>query len=298
MDNMTVTAETEAAAGGGVPDREALSLAKVIEAEIQAGRVELPVLPEAAMRVREILAQDGSVPEIVAVIEREPGFAAAVLRYANSVAFTGLRAVVDLQQAITRLGMATVEHSILSIAARNAFASSDPKDERLFRVLWDHAITTALAARRLAARVVPPELAFLAGLLHDIGKVVILRCVAGLRNEDARFNLSEAALHEFFDSLHCNVGDAFFNSWNIPEPIRDAVRRHHDIRPLVQEDALVAVVACANRIAAKLGASLQPDPEASVLDLPAASFLRLDDVGVAALLVDVEDDVQRLRAAQ
>ena len=73
----------------GAPSAE-VSLAQQIESEIKAGTVELPVLPEVAVRVQEIIARDGHIGEISAVIEREPTFAASVLRYSNSIAFAGL----------------------------------------------------------------------------------------------------------------------------------------------------------------------------------------------------------------
>jgi putative nucleotidyltransferase with HDIG domain len=269
-----------------------ISVADQIEAEIRAGNVELPVLPEVAVKVREIVAADGPLSAVGAAIEKEPAFAAAVLRYANSVAFKGLRTVVDLKEAMTRLGMKAVEQIITASAAQNAFKSADPRDNEIFRRLWDHSLTTAMAARRLAGRGVNAELAFLAGLLHDSGKVVVLRCVGELRERDAeRFQFAPAVLNEFFDALHCRVGDLFMDSWNIPEEIRVVVRRHHDKQFDGTDDLLVATVSFADRIAAKLGASLNPDPNLSLLDSPAVTLLRLDDVKAASLLLDVEDDV-------
>lgn len=275
-----------------------VSLAQEVEAAIRSGKVELPVLPEVAIRVRELIARESAVPEIAAVIEREPAFAAAMLRYANSVAYAGLREIKDLRQAVMRLGLAAAEQTILSIAARSAFESKDPRYEQLLRTIWKHSLVTAVAARRLASRApgVGPELAFLGGLLHDIGKVVILRCAAELGKRDAaRFRVSDTALLEFFDTLHCHVGDVLFDSWNLPHEIREVVRRHHDEKFQGEGDTLVAIVSFADHLAAKLGASLSPDPDRSLLDCPAATLLRLDDVKLASLLCDIEDDVLRLK---
>jgi len=270
------------------------SLAHEVETAIASGTVELPVLPEVALQVREVVARDGPLADVVAVVEREPAFAAAVLRYANSVAFAGLRPVTDLKQAISRLGMGAVEQTVLAVAARAAFTSAHPEDVAQYRLLWEHSLVTALAARRLAARVAPPEQAFLAGLLHDVGKAVLLRCLAILRARPGGLQLSAEALHEFMTTLHCQTGDRFLESWSIPLEIRTAVRRHHDHDLDPARDRLVAAVACADRVAAKLGASTNPDADTSVLDHPGARVLRLDDVKVAALLVDVDDDAARV----
>jgi putative nucleotidyltransferase with HDIG domain len=274
------------------------SLASMIEAEILGGDIELPVLPEAAALVRGIIAREGGAREIVAVIEREPALAAAILRYANSIAYAGLREITDLQQAVTRLGLGAVEQTVLGLSARNAFTATDRTQERLYRALWQHSITTALTARRLAPRAgaFSGETVFLAGLLHDIGKLVVLRCLATLRRRDAvRYTFQESAVLEFFEALHCRAGEVLCQAWNLPSEIRDVVRRHHDEQLNGPDDQLVAIVQLANLVAAKLGASLKPDPDVSLLDTPGARLLRLDDLKVATLLVDVEDDLARMQ---
>jgi putative nucleotidyltransferase with HDIG domain len=272
-----------------------ITLLGVIEAEIRAGNVDLPVLPEIAVRVRELIAKDCNLRELAETIEREPAYVAAILRYANSVAFAGLKQVADLPQAMSRLGMKAVEQTVLAISARQAFASPHPADARIFRRLWEHSVTTALAARRLAVHGVGTELAFLAGLLHDIGKVVVLRSAADLRSQNPeRYNFSELVLLEFLDALHCRIGDAFLESWNIPMEVREVVRRHHD-DTFGPDAILLAIVACADLVAAKLGFALRPNPDLHLLESPAAQLLHLDDVKVASLLIDVEDDVARFK---
>ena len=85
---------------------------------------------------------------------------------------------------MTRLGLTAVEQTIIAIAAQNAFKPTDAHDARIFRTLWGHSLATGLAARRLAARAagLNPELTFLSGLLHDMGKVVVLRSASNLRH--------------------------------------------------------------------------------------------------------------------
>jgi putative nucleotidyltransferase with HDIG domain len=285
--------------GGPVPVASTaegdITLLGVIEAEISAGNVDLPPLPEVALRVRELIAKDGDLAAIAQLIEREPAYAAAILRYANSVAFAGLKQIADLQQAMARLGLKAVEQTVLAISARSAFQPSGPVDDQIFRRLWDHSFATAVAARRLTTKNVGTELAFLAGLLHDVGKVVVLRCASDLREQSPdRFSFSDRVLIEFLDELHCRVGDAFLASWNIPEEVREAVRRHHDAS-FTADDVLPAIVSCADLVAQKLGASLRPNPDLHLLECPAAQVLRLDDVRLANLLIDVEDDIERFR---
>jgi len=291
MDNL---AGQDTPTTNAAPEGE-ITLVGVIEAEILAGNVDLPPLPKIALKVRELIDNDGEIQEIASVIEQDPGYAAAILRYANSVAFAGLKQVGDLTSATQRLGLKAVEQTVLALSAREAFASDDPAEERLLSELWEHSLTTAMGARRLTIKGVSPEIAFLAGLLHDVGKVIVLRCAGDLRRQNPeRFKFSEPVLREFLDELHCRIGDQFLESWNIPAEVRDAVRRHHDPE-FGPDDLLPAIVSCADLIAAKLGVSLNPNPDAHLLECPAAEILNLDDVKVANLLIDIEDDVENFK---
>lgn len=274
------------------------TLASLIDAEIRTGAVELPVLPTAAAQVREIVAFGGGARDIADVLGHDPVLAAAILRHANSASYAGLREVTDLQQAVTRLGISSVDRTVLALSAKNAFAPTDRLDKELYDSLWTHSMTAAAAARRLAPRssTFSPETVFLAALLHDMGKIVVLRCAGMLRRRDPqRFKFERVTLLEFFDALHCTTGDTLCQSWHLPPEVRDVMRRHHDLDLSGPQDALVAIVQLANKIAAKLGASLKPDAEVSLLDTPGAHLLRLDDVKLASLLVEIEDEVSALR---
>lgn len=268
-------------------------LAVKVEREIREGRLTLPVMPQVAMQVRALIESDAGIPAIVAVIERDPSMAAALIKYANSAAYAGLRDIKELSQAVMRLGLMPVQQTVLALSARSVFTSNDKEHIELYKRIWFHSITTAMAARRLASRVrVPAETAFLAGLVHDIGKVVVLQCVAKLRGRaPGGFVIDESTLLEFVDALHCTVGDMLFQAWNIPADLREVLRRHHDTTLNGSGDMLVAIVQMADMMAAKVGASLHPDPDLPLIETPAGALLRLDDVKLASLLVELEDDM-------
>ncbi len=285
-----------------IPDLEDASaagepLAVKVEREIKEGRLALPVMPTVALEVRRLIEEDAPIPTIVSAIERDPSIAAALVKYANSVVYAGLRDITDLQQAVMRLGLAPVQQAVMALSARSILDNGTKGHADLYKRIWLHSVTTAMAARRLATRVrVPAETAFLAGLLHDLGKVVVLQSVAKLQGTaPGGFAIDERTVLEFVEALHCTVGDTLFEAWKLPQDLRDVLRRHHDTNLNGTGDMLVAVVQMADLLAAKAGASLHPDPELSLVDTPASALLRLDDVKLAAMLIDLEDDVEAVK---
>ncbi len=156
----------------------------------------------------------------------------------------------------------------MSLSARAAFKADNPAQAKYYGTIWKHSLTTAVAARRLAEFVsVPKETAFLAGLLHDIGRICVLRGIthaAQARPEGLRACPSNT-IGEFTDALHCPIGEVLCKAWNIPAELSDAIERHHDQNLTEPKDTLAAVVQVADLMAAKIGASLQPgaEPEAA-----------------------------------
>jgi putative nucleotidyltransferase with HDIG domain len=285
-----------AAVATPVPTQVRGSLAARLEREIREGRVELPVLPRAAVEVQELIARDADLPSIVRAIEREPTVAAALVKYANAAVYAGLRDVTDLQQAVARLGLNQVRETVVSLSAKAAFKADSPAQAKCYATIWKHSLTTAVAARRLAEFVsAPKETAFLAGLLHDIGRICVLRGITTLRKRDPKgFVLPDNTISEFTDALHCPMGEVLCEAWNIPAELSDAIKRHHDQNLTEPKDLLPAVVQVADLMAAKIGASLHPEPNLKLVERPAFTALQLDDVKIAMLLVELEDECESM----
>ena len=106
--------------------------------------------------------------------------------------------------------------------------------------------------------------------------------------------MPEHTIEEFTDALHCPLGDVLCQAWNIPAELRHAVGRHHEVALTEPSDTLAALIQIADLMAAKVGASLHPDADIKLLDRPAFILLGLDDVKVAGLLVELEDERELL----
>ena len=228
-------------------------------------RVEgLDLFPAQAARVQAVADDRGaSLDDLERVVGTDPALSAAVLRLANSAFFGLRRRVGDLRQAILVLGFRATRDLALALALSALGRSQHP----LRTELWDQALRGAAAARAIASRThgaVTPGDAFVAALLRDLGRVLLLELEGAPYGdiEDTGAGLVATELVTYAVD-HAELGAACLGRWGIPPATCDAVGAHHAASPA---SALAAVVWLADRAA---------DHEPDVEDSQAARALRL-----------------------
>ena len=217
---------------------------------------DLPPLPQVAAQVLRLAADpDSTTDELRRVISTDLALTAQILKIANSAMFGMVREVKTLTQAIMTLGFSTIKSVVIASSAKNLYSRGGTGLQE--RVLWEHALVTALAGRAYGRCFRNPrvEEVFLGGLMHDIGKSVMgikfsdrySALVRSIYNGEADCLESELDLFGFD---HTMVGEALLMSWNLPSSLVNAVRWHHDPAHAPAEDqALTALVAMGNQMA-------------------------------------------------
>lgn len=267
---------------------------------IARNTVELVSLPRVYHRVSEMLA-DGryGAAEIGRVVASEPALTARLLRMVNS-AYYGLPTRVDtVPMAISVLGTRALHELVLASSVASAF---DRLDTGLVDVadFWHHSIYCGLTARLIAKdqRLGQSEQAFVAGLLHDIGKLAlyreapdaaetVLRRFAADEGETPVFRLESEVLG--FD--HAAVGAALLRTWDLPEAYASAVAHHHDPGSASEYRELCAVVHVANTLSKKVepGHKIQATKDTvPTVDDDAAAIVSLDGSTVEHLRVEAD----------
>jgi putative nucleotidyltransferase with HDIG domain len=209
-----------------------------------------------AVQVLRISANpDSTTDELKQVIATDVALTAQILKIANSAMFGMMREVRTLTQAIMTLGFSTIKSVVIASSAKNLYSRGNTGLQE--RLMWEHALITALAGRAYGREIRFPraEECFLGGLLHDIGKSVL-----GLKFPDRYGVLIRNTYNEGLDLMeqeldtfgfdHTMVGEALLHSWNIAPSLEHAVRWHHDPLHAPEEDrVLAALVAFGNRLA-------------------------------------------------
>ncbi|MBK8096806.1 MAG: HDOD domain-containing protein [Planctomycetes bacterium] len=234
----------------------ASDLSRLFARQITEKKIELPILPTVATEVMSLCQQDSTdAQKLSGVIHRDQTIASNVLRVANSAAYVGQMPCASLQQAVSRLGLQLIAEIAMAVSVRGrVFGNAACAD--LLKQLWKHSVITGFYTKEIARlRRRNVEIAFLCGLLHDIGKAVLLNNVdraIGKTAVELPMDDLTAALHE----QHTAAGALLATLWKLPEQIGEAMVYHHDFDQ-APKFADTAMMVC---LADLLSHMVSPDP--------------------------------------
>ena len=251
--------------------------------EIAGALGDLPVLPEVALKAMRVADDpDWDLKKLDVTIRRDQALAARFLRLANSAFFGARCSVTTLDRAINLVGITRVRSVLLASALEGLHESK--KSNFKGKVLWEHALATGCVSQHLATkhRLCDPEEAFMAGLLHDIGRPVMDHVFKAQYAEVIEMVASGVAAsflsaeQRVFRFDHTDVGFVVVTAWDFPPAIAEAIRFHHDPAMAKVHPPLCATISLANNMCAK--AELGPDaqPDLDLTTLPSAEILQLE----------------------
>lgn len=213
-------------------------------AAINGDKLVLPTLPEAALKVRDIAQSDDSaIIDLVKVISNDTALSARIIRVCNSPLFRGNRPVENLHMAVSRLGMTYTSSLAMGLAMEQMFqATSDMIDKRM-RATWQTSIEVAGICHVLAQNYtrLKPEQATLAGMVHLIGMLPVLRYI-----EDNDIKISGLVLDEIIAELHPQIGAIILQRWDFPADLRNVPLQYSDFERKIAKADYSDLVMVAN----------------------------------------------------
>jgi putative nucleotidyltransferase with HDIG domain len=259
-------------------------------------RITLPVFSNVALTVQKAAkAESYDIGQIERAIESDPALVAEVLRAANSAFFGGLSSVASVKAAILRLGLPRVANLVFLASEKSRYHARSPHLAQLMQRLWHHSASCAMAAEWISRKVRYPQLGetvFIGALVHDIGKLFLLRVLDQMAAETKGELVSEALILEVLDRAHADIGHRLLATWNLPDVYRTIVRDHHAETP-DPANVPLQIVRLANHACTKVGASLHPDRSMVLGAMPESTVLGLSEVAIAELEIILEDVVAK-----
>ncbi len=266
-----------------------------------ARRPALTTPPEVVQRLSSLVASEDATPDDVArVIQHDTYLTAAVLRIANSPLHAPLEPVETVQRAVMMLGMRQI---LTLVTAASLMRLMSPRDVAARRAFWRHAACAATAARALAVACggTDPGKAFVAGMLHDIGHLLVMGNLPDVAAQIARRSTAnnvplQTAEHDLLGYDHCDIGRRLLTEWRLGDAVADAAGTHHGADAL-DWPVINLYVHLGDVIAVGLGYHMPGDDMLRPPARHALDRLKLAPAAFSSLVAHVLDDTDAMEQA-
>lgn len=268
------------------------SLVDMLHARVSSKALQLPVFHHVALKLMNILAtEDYSIAQVAQMIIEDQALSSHVLRMANSAFFGGLSKVTTIRDAIVRLGARQVTNVVTIVTQSQQYRSKDKTMAAYMQTLWRHSLGCALGTKWFAEKTGYKELAqegLLAGLLHDIGQLFLLKVLEDVQTSEPELALSPSVIVEVLQHMHVEQGAMLMQHWNIPELYGEIVRQHH-LETYDTNNTLLLMVRLVDTACKKVGIGLHHDPSIVLATAAEAQLLGAKEVVLAELEIMLED---------
>lgn len=263
---------------------------------IAAKAGDLPPMPVLAAQALQMTKDPKvSARDLQSVITRDQALTARILRIVNSPMFALKREVSTVSHAVAVLGMDAIRSIIMSASVQQVLQAGIVKGPDLgTRLLFDHSWAAAGAARILAehTRYLNAEEAFLCGLMHDIGKPILIRSFPDRYTQImAEVYAGRAGFHvlelQAFGFSHAHVGALVADRWNFPWRYSEAIGFHHDPLSASEHLHLACITSLANSIMVQMEIGFEKKKDLDLAVEPAAEFLKLTPQALDEIIAQV-----------
>lgn len=264
--------------------------------------IELPTMPEVLLKLNDVMANpDASADDVAKVVSKDPAVATNILRIVNS-AYYGLQVrVSSVSLAISVMGFNMTKKVALKAAVFSVFGKRRDKIQHFDPLaFWRHAIFTGTAARVLGGSSAVfasthAEDIYIAGLLHDIGKIILMeksapKYLAMLRKSVQQKRAEIDVEQEDFGFTHADVGSVLAIKWFLPEDLAIAIRYHHAPSRDPFHRSLSSLIHLADQLAWRAGSPSTVGTTVAALDHEVYEQIGLDPNRVEELLPQIQQD--------
>lgn len=248
-------------------------IVKELMDELESDNMVLPSLPDVALKVRDVIESDDATSgKIAKVITSDAALTTRLIQVANSPLVRGSKEITSIEAAVTRMGNAMVRNVVNGLIVKQMFQPTTEISDKKFREFWQHSAQVAAISHTLATMArLKPDQALLAGLVHDIGVLPVIK-----RAEDMPELLeNEPLLDSIIAHTHCAISSAMLKKWDFPEALVAVAAEHENLQRAHDGPAdYVDVVMVAN-LQSYVGES-HPHAEVTWDSVPAFAKLGLD----------------------
>jgi putative nucleotidyltransferase with HDIG domain len=243
--------------------------------------IDIPVFHPVALKLTMMIPDPYSdFDDIVKVISEDQALSAQVLKMANSSAYMGMVKAETIKDSAVRLGVSQISALAMAASQSSLHASSNADVNVIMQELWQHSLACAVGAWWTAQNTgheIIVDHAYLAGLLHDIGSLYLLKSIERLvQQKTPGVSLDKSFVKEVFREMHVEQGIRIMEHWNIPAIYSSVVANHHQ-QSADQVDTLLIIVRLVNAVSRNIHLSLDKENAVPLMEIPEIEMLGMDE---------------------
>ncbi len=244
--------------------------------------IELPVFNPVALDLLQMMSEPHTdIFDVVRTINEDQALAAQVLRMANSPSYMGRNKCDTIKSAAIRLGARQITNLAMAASHASLHASENPLVNDVMQDLWLHSHACALGCKSVALNTGQQDIAdqaYMAGLLHDIGKLYLLKALEKIvYNRELALTLDRELLQNVFSEMHVEFGCRLMDHWFLPDIYRNVVANHH-AEQFDPNDLLLTIVRMVNFNSRNFNLNRYPSASTTKVTVSENSPLYLDEI--------------------
>jgi putative nucleotidyltransferase with HDIG domain len=267
---------------------------KEIIKNFKAGKFDAPVMPQIVHQVQSVIkSATSNVDDVAGVVEKDAVLSLRLISVANSPVYRGIQKIDNLKHAIPRIGLKETHNIIIAISVKSLYKTKWVQYKNLMDDLWHHSLASAYCAKLIAQELNldGPEKYFLMGLIHDIGKTLLLKSFTDVAQSEAlNIDLVKANIQE----AHLSLGAGLLKRWGFGDEFIQVILHHEDSEFGPEAKKEILVTHLANLLTRKTGYSFFDD-EIDLAELNSAKILEIDPKAFDGISEEVKTIVDELK---
>lgn len=263
---------------------------------------DLPSLPMVTLQVIKLTDDPKTtMADLSEAISQDQALTAKILRLSNSAFYGFSRTISTITDAVVILGFRSIRDMVFAATVHDYVKKEFSGYALAKGELWKESIVCAMLAKKISQKVKyrNPDEAFVAGLLHDIGKVILNMYVSDAFGEILqRVNHKKVpfmqAEEEVLGFNHANVGAKIANKWNLPVHLVEAIEYHHNPSSAPNEKILSAIIHLSDVLCMTIGVGLGADGMLYPFEEDILNQLKLNQQDVERIVAEIADDMENI----
>lgn len=254
------------------------------------GEIELPSHPKLSIKFKNLIDRGAGLNQIAELLRQDPAVTTKLISISNSPFYRGMSNNKTLEQAIGRLGLNTAKQYVDVILNRSLYLAKHRDFLEIIERLWEHSLSCAYASQIVARRIKGDfsEDMFTLGLLHDIGKLILIRTIGELRRTNKLGeNFEQSEFLTTLKNYHCQFGAALLKRWKFSQIFIDIAAFHNNLSEATTISKSLLVVHFSNLLVHSMGYGLSDESDTDIKNAQSTNLLELQEEDITAIAEEV-----------